>query len=109
MLKKNSTKIHFDKKMANNSGWGFLLYTKFYNIPNGAEILGPNKWKTLRKKDMCPEGKAANKQEKITTKQQAARKIHVKKLHTNIFHPVKYRMYATEEYLDYIVKGTLEV
>ena len=30
ILKKNSTKIHFDKKMANSGGELFLLTTKFY-------------------------------------------------------------------------------
>ena len=39
ILKKNSTKIRFDKEMANKSGKGFLPTTKFYRITKNAALL----------------------------------------------------------------------
>ena len=42
-LKKNSTEIRFDKRMANKSGEGFLLTTKFYKSVNDTAILAPEK------------------------------------------------------------------
>ena len=43
ILKKNSTKIRFDKKMANKYSEEYILTTKFYNISNYATILEPKK------------------------------------------------------------------
>ena len=43
ILKKNSTDIHFDKKMAKRSGKGFLPTTNFYKSANNAAIYPPNK------------------------------------------------------------------
>ena len=45
----HSTKIHFDKKMANKAGEGFILTTKLYNSANDAALLAP--------KNLNPEGK----------------------------------------------------
>ena len=45
ILKKNSTKIRFDAKMANKYGEGFILTTKFYKRINDAVILAPDKQK----------------------------------------------------------------
>ena len=52
ILKKNSTEITFDKKMANNGGEGFLLTTKFYKSATNAAASFSGKSNT--------EGKAAN-------------------------------------------------
>ena len=41
ILKKNSTNICFGEKMANNSGKGFILTTKFYKIMINDVILYP--------------------------------------------------------------------
>ena len=38
IIKKKSTKICFDKKIANNNGKGFLMTIRFYKITNGADI-----------------------------------------------------------------------
>ena len=43
ILKKNSTKIRFDKEMANKSGKGFLLTIKFYKSTNNTALLPPEK------------------------------------------------------------------
>ena len=52
---------------------------------------------------------AVNKQENTTTKQNAAHKIHTNELHANFGHPREGRISATENYLHYRVKGTVEV
>ena len=51
LIKKKSTDISFDKKMANKSGKVFTLTTKFYKSAKYAAILYPKKQK--------PEGKAS--------------------------------------------------
>ena len=43
ILKKFSTKIRFDKKMANNSGKGFLLNISFYKSANDIDFFSPRK------------------------------------------------------------------
>ena len=43
ILKKISTKIRFDEKMANKSSKGFLLTTKFYKSANYATSLASKK------------------------------------------------------------------
>ena len=47
ILKKISTVIVFDKKVANKSGKGFLLTTKFYKIAYDADLLAPKKQKPV--------------------------------------------------------------
>ena len=42
---KNSSKIIFDKKMANKARKGILLITKFYKSTNNAAVLYPQKRK----------------------------------------------------------------
>ena len=41
ILKKIFTEIRFDKKMANKSGKGFILTTRFYKSANDATVLYP--------------------------------------------------------------------
>ena len=41
ILKKNSTKIRFDKKIANSGSIGFLLTMKVYKSANNAAFLAP--------------------------------------------------------------------
>ena len=43
MLKKKSTEISFEKKMADKSGKGFILTTKSYKIVNYAALLATEK------------------------------------------------------------------
>ena len=50
-----------------------------------------------------------NKQEQMTTKQQATPKIHVNKIHVNINHPIEDMMHATMKNLHHRIKGLLEV
>ena len=45
ILKKNTTKIRFDNKMANKYGKGFVLTTRFYNSANNAALLDSKKRK----------------------------------------------------------------
>ena len=43
ILKINTTKIHFDKRMANTRGNVFLFTLKIYKKPNNNSILGSKK------------------------------------------------------------------
>ena len=62
ILKKNSTKIRFDEKMANTAGEGFLFTTKFYKSANDAADLAPEKRNPEGNSAIQPEGMAVNKQ-----------------------------------------------
>ena len=44
ILRKRTNKIQFEEKNSNNSGKGFLLTTKYYNIAKNDAILAPEKW-----------------------------------------------------------------
>ena len=61
ILKKKSTKIRFNKKMANKVGVGFLLTTKFYKSANNTNVLDPVKRKPEGKGSIQPEGTAIKK------------------------------------------------
>ena len=61
ILKRNSTKIRFDEKIANKSGEGFLLTTKFYKSANNTALLAPEKHNPEGKADIQPEGTTINK------------------------------------------------
>ena len=95
--------------MANISGEGFLLTTKFYKSAHNADILSPDKRNPEGKSDVQPEGTGVKKQNNTTTKQITTRKICANDLHTKLFHPREYRMCATAKHLHDIVKGTLWV
>ena len=56
ILRKNTTKIHFNDKMTNNGGKEFLLATKFYKSSNDDSILAPDNWKPEGKADAQLEG-----------------------------------------------------
>ena len=62
ILRKNSTKISFDDKMANKSIKGFLLTTKFYKSTNDAAPLPPKKRKTEGNAAVQTEGGEVKKQ-----------------------------------------------
>ena len=62
-------------KMANKSGPGFLLTTKFYNSADCADIFVPYKEDPEGNASMQPEVMAVNKQENARTKQFFARKF----------------------------------
>ena len=108
-LKKNSTEIRFDKRMANKSGEGFLLTTKFYKIENYGALLDPKNRKMEDKAVVHPEGTAFEKQINTKTKKIVTLKIHNKELHAKLFHPKKYMMRTTTQHLQYSVKIALEV
>ena len=95
ILKKKTTDICFDEKMANNCGEGFILTTKFYKSANDAAILTPNKQKLEGKAAVHLEGNTAKNQENTTTKQPTTRKIHANELHTKLSHPREDMMRAT--------------
>ena len=61
ILKKKSTNIRFDKKIANKASEGFILTTKFYKSANYAALLAPDKRNPEGKTDIQPEGIAVNK------------------------------------------------
>ena len=61
-LLKKLTTICFEKKMENNGGEKFILTAKFYKIPIGAAILGPNKKNPKEKTSADLEGIASKKQ-----------------------------------------------
>ena len=84
ILKKKSTKICFDKKIANNGGKGFLLTTKFYKSANYAAILSPEKRKPEGKLAVHPEGTDVKKQENEKTKTNHDAENHINKLHTKL-------------------------
>ena len=54
--------------MANKSGEGFLLITKFYNNPNNTGFLDTEKGESEGKADVHLEEWSVNKQENATTK-----------------------------------------
>ena len=59
-IKKNSTKIRFDKKMANKSSKGFLLTTKFHRIENANTIPHPEELNIEGKTAVHPEETVIN-------------------------------------------------
>ena len=73
--------------MANHSGEVFILTTKFYKIKNETALFSHKKRNPEGKAYVQPKGTEVNDQEK-KTKKQATHKIHSKKLHKNIGHPV---------------------
>ena len=109
LLRKNSTGIRFDKKMANKAGEGFLPTTKFYKSANNADLLAPKKWNSEGKASIHPEGMATKKKDNTTTKQIATQKIHSNELHTNLVYPGEDSMHATAKHLHYSVKGMLDI
>ena len=109
ILKKNSTDIIFDEKMANKTIKGFLLTTNFYKSTNDAALLDLKNRNTEVMEIAHTEGMAVKKQYNMTTKKIATQKIHASKLHMNIGHPGEDRMHVTTNQLQYIVKETLEV
>ena len=62
IIKKDYTKIHFEKEMVNHSGEGFLLTTKFYKGENDATLLEPNNQNREGKVSVQPEGTVAKNQ-----------------------------------------------
>ena len=67
-LYEKTTEIRFDEKMANKSGEGFLLNTKFYKRANDAALLAPQKRNPEGKKATRLEGMYIKKKENTTTK-----------------------------------------
>ena len=104
---KNSTKICFDKKMANNSGEVFLLTIKFYNREKNAAILPPQKRKLEGKTTVQLELTDAKKRENMKTKQPSTRKIRPNELNVKLSHTGQDRMWATANNLHYSIKGEL--
>ena len=109
ILKKNSTKIRFDNKMANNSVKGFLLTTKFYKSANSTDFLVPERQNTEGKEAVHFQEASVKKQENKTTKQLVTRKIHTNELHSKLSLPGEDRMCATVKNLHYSVKGEVDV
>ena len=66
--REKTTKISFDKKIANNGGEGFLLIAKFYKSTNDADISPPEKQNTEGKAAVHPKRKFDKKQGNKTTK-----------------------------------------
>ena len=64
ILKKKSTKIHFDEKMANSGGEGILLTTNLYVSVCTHDLLDPKKRNPEGKAAVQPEGTAENNEEK---------------------------------------------
>ena len=95
--------------MVNNGSKGFLLTTNFYNIPNKAALLYPNKRKLEGKSSVHLEETTVKQQEKKTTKQKVTQKIRIKELHANLGHPGEDSIRATTKHLHYIIKGELEI
>ena len=62
ILKKISTEICFDKKMAKIGGEGFILTANFYKSANEAACLEPKKRKPKVKASIYPEGTESNNQ-----------------------------------------------
>ena len=92
ILKKKSTENVFDKTMANKSGKGFPLDTRFYNIANVAAILSPYNLNLKEEAAIHPEGVVFKKKEQATTKQIATRKIHANEIQAKLNRPVEDRM-----------------
>ena len=109
ILKKNSTKIRFDEKMANKSKKGFMITTKFYKSENDAAIFSTKKQKTEGKSEVHLGGIAVKKQEQTTNKQIPVWKIHANEIHANLGHPWEDRMRVTMKHLHCSIKETLEV
>ena len=109
ILRRKSTKIRFGEKIENNGSKGLILATNFFTNPNDAALLVPNNQNPGIKVDVDPEGVKAEKQEQMTTIQQATRKVHINELHTNLIHSGEDRMHATVKHIHYSVKGPLEV
>ena len=109
ILKKNTTKIRFDNKMANTSNGGFLMATKLYNNPSGAAILGSNKWNMEGKLASDPEGKRVNKLENDKTKQLETWRIHVNNIHAKLSQNGEDIMCVTSKKSEYSVMGVLYV
>ena len=61
IIKKKSTEISFDKKMANKAGEGFILTTNFYKSTNDAALLDLKKRNMEGMAAIHMEGMAANK------------------------------------------------
>ena len=91
ILKKNPTMIHFDEKMANNSGKGFILTTKFCKSANDVALLNPEKQKLEGKASIHLEETVANNQEKKNKKTRDT-KIHANNLHAKLGHHGEDRM-----------------
>ena len=102
--KRNSDNICFDKKMANISGEGFLLTTKFYKSAHNADILSPDKRNPEGKSDVQPEGTGVKKQNNTTTKRISLQKIHANNIHKKLGHTREDMMGATVKRLNYSIK-----
>ena len=66
-----------------------IYYEKVYNFPSNTDILGYYMQNLEGKEDTNLEGKAVASQEKTKSKKISAKLIHIKKLCTNLGHPVK--------------------
>ena len=81
ILKKSSTEIRFDNKIANKYGKGLILTTKFYKSANDAALLTPEKQNPGGKAATQQEGTKINKKGNTTTKQIKMRKNHANEIH----------------------------
>ena len=105
ILKTDSTKIRFDQKMANKSGKGFLLNTKFHKNANDTSIFASENRIPEENSIIQTEGVFVKKQKNMTTIKIATRKIHGYKLNAKIGYTRENKMCATTTNLFYSVKG----
>ena len=108
ILNRNSTRIGFDEKMANNGGKGFLLTTNFYKSANNNVILARKNRKPEWKASIQTDRASSNNQEETTAKQLVMWKIQANKIHAKLVHPREEKMHATTNNLHYRFKGFLK-
>ena len=85
--------------MAYKAGEGFLLTTKLYKSANCTSLLAPEKQKLKGKAVLQLERKSVKKQENMTTRKIATRKIYANELHARLGHNIEDRIRTTAKHL----------